>query len=378
MADDRAIDRNCTYSVGTAARVLGLSPSTVRNLERRGQLDALRTPGGQRRFRGADLIRLREQSLSVSTKNPPTVSTAAADADAPQRHAWLGSWVARAQRELPADAPADTRLRLAADLERALRPFGPASVAGDVERLVQSLIDRARHQTEAAREADERRDMKGQLLELALAHLRQSIDALPTWIAGAARSFERRHLHAILRDRLQSRLVKRFTGDEDWDQARELADEALAAWYVEESPASRVPGMAKLLAAGVTGVMGGAAAAAALDPRIRATAAKFKEPLRSLAVTLLNHFSPPASSTTPSADSQDQATTPPPGPPAGSVRPRPAYDGRRSPYRRFVTRTRTGASPARFTAGDDPATPGAPTTSAAVSPDGASAPVLPS
>jgi excisionase family DNA binding protein len=379
MADDIEINRNRTYSVGTAARLLGLSASTVRNLERRGQLEAIRTPGGQRRFLGAELIRVREESISVSTKKPPTVSTATADADAQLRHVWLGSWVARAQRELAADAPADTRLRVAADLERVLRPFGPASLVGDVERLVKSMIDRAQHQTEEAREADERREMKGQLLEHALAHLRRSIDALRTRVAGAARSFERRHIHAILRDHLQSLLAKRFTGDEDWEQARELADEVLAAWYVEQSPASRIPTTAKLLAAGVTGVVGGAATAAALDPRIRAAAVNLKEPLRSLAVNVLNHFSPPASSTTPSADSQDQGTTPPPPhPPTGSAGPRPSYYRRTSSYRRFVTRTRTGAGPARFRAGDSPATQGAPTASDVASQGDASTPVPPS
>src|SRR5712691_8434292 len=232
MSDDMKINPEKIYTVSTAGRLLSVSPSTLRDLERRGKIACTRTPGGQRRFRGAELLRVREESISVSTKNPSTVSTATTDADAKLRHTWLGSWVARAQRELPADAPAETRLQLDADLERALRPLGPDSPAGDVERLVKSLIDRARRQMEEAREVAERRERKGQLLEDALAHLRRRIDALPTRVAGAAGSLERRHIRAILRDDLRAQLQKRFTGDEDWDQARDLADEVLAAWYV--------------------------------------------------------------------------------------------------------------------------------------------------
>lgn len=258
MADDMTIDRNRIYAIGLAARLLGVSPSTLRDLERRGQLEATRTPRGQRRFLGAELIRVREQSIGVFRK-PPTVSTASVDAEAQARHGWLGSWVARAQRELPSDAPAEARVRLGADLERALRPLGPKSADADVERLVKSLIDRARCQTDESREAAERRAMKGQLLDHALAHLRRRIHALSTRLVGATGSLERQHIRSMLRNQLRDLLQKRFAGDEDWDQARELADEVLADWYVKQSPASRIPTTVKVLAAGATGVVGGAA-----------------------------------------------------------------------------------------------------------------------
>lgn len=41
--------------VGTAARILGVSISTVRRWEADGHIVALRTPGGQRRFRVSEL-----------------------------------------------------------------------------------------------------------------------------------------------------------------------------------------------------------------------------------------------------------------------------------------------------------------------------------
>jgi hypothetical protein len=184
--------------------------------------------------------------------------------------------------------------------------------------------------------------MKDHLREHALAQLRRSIDALPISVVGAPRSLERRHVRATLRDHLQSIFQKRFFGDEDWDQARELADEVLAAWYVKQAPASRIPNTVKLAAAGVTGVVGGAAAAAALDPRIRAAASELKEPLRALTLKLLSHFKPPASSTPPSTDSSNQAITPQSSPPPtvpGTTW--PSYSRRTSKYRALITRKRT-------------------------------------
>jgi hypothetical protein len=138
---------------------------------------------------------------------------------------------------------------------------------------------------------------------------------LPRRVVGASSSLERQHIQAKLRSQLQSLLLKRFTGDEDWDQARELADETVAAWYVEQRP-SRIPNMAKLLAAGATGLVGGATAAAALSPEIRARARTLKGPLRSLAAEVLNRFIPPSPPTSPPPPSPppaaDHATTTPP------------------------------------------------------------------
>lgn len=45
-------------SVSDAARILGVTPTTVRLMERTGQLPALRTAGGMRLFQRVDVERL--------------------------------------------------------------------------------------------------------------------------------------------------------------------------------------------------------------------------------------------------------------------------------------------------------------------------------
>jgi excisionase family DNA binding protein len=368
MADNMTIDPNQTYSIGTAARLLGISASTVRNLERGGQLEAVRTPGGQRRFHGAELLRVRAESTSASTKNPSTVSTAATDADAKLRHSWLGSWVARAQRELPADTPADIRFQLIADLERALRTFGPESTGPEVELLFKSVVDRARQRTEDAHEAAVRKAMNGELLDYALAHLRRGIDSLPKRVVGGPHSFERRHIRATLRDQLRDSLSRRLHGDETWDQVRELTDEFLAAWYVKHPPGGRLPNSLKLLVTGATGALGGAAAVATLDPRVRAAVAKLKDPLQSLAIEVLNHFSAPPPSTSASSNQPNQPTTaPPPSQPSvGAITLRP-YAYRRPRRYSEITRAPLEASPSSVTPSDgQPRPDGAPNGEAVV------------
>jgi DNA-binding transcriptional MerR regulator len=55
-----------TYSLGTAARLTGLSPDLLRAWERRyGVVEPLRTPGGTRRYRASDLERLRLVKAAV-------------------------------------------------------------------------------------------------------------------------------------------------------------------------------------------------------------------------------------------------------------------------------------------------------------------------
>jgi excisionase family DNA binding protein len=52
-------------NVREAARKLGVHENTVRNLEKRGQLKAVRLPGsGFRRFRKQDIERMREEMWS--------------------------------------------------------------------------------------------------------------------------------------------------------------------------------------------------------------------------------------------------------------------------------------------------------------------------
>ena len=249
----------------------------------------------------------------------PTSSTGTVvTEDVKVRQAWLGSLIARAQRELPADTPAEVRLRLGADLARALRNVGPASPLADVEPVVKRQIEQAEHQVQEAQEEARRRDIKDQMLEYAQAHLRRSIKDLPRRIVGAPDSLKRRHVRATLRDQLHDRLQKRLKGNEDWNHVRDLVDELLAAWYVGETPGLRIPDTVKILAAGVTGVVGGAAAAATLDPRVRAAAAKFKEPFLLLALHFLNRINAPPPSAPPNP--ANQTTTPPPsGPSPGLV-----------------------------------------------------------
>jgi hypothetical protein len=181
-----------------------------------------------------------------------------------------------------------------------------------VEPLVKSLVERARLQGEKAQEEAERREMKDELVDCALAELRRRIDALSKRLVGAPGSLKRRHVQAILRDQLRDRLQKRLRGDEDWGQVRDLAVEFLAAWYVEQTPDTRIPKTVQLLVAGATGVVGGAAGAAALSPEIRARAAKLKAPLLSAVGEFLNRLSTPPPPTSPPPSPASHATPAPP------------------------------------------------------------------
>jgi excisionase family DNA binding protein len=321
MADDVTIDPDGIYLISAAARLLGVSASTLRDLERRGKIEGTRTPGGQRRFTGSALLQLRAESNRVHPRTPrPAADSTATDPDAKTRQAWLGQVMAQAQRALPADTPAEIRLRLGADVERALGHFGPTSSMDAVEPLVKSLVERARLQGEKAQEEAARREMKDELVDCALAELRRRIDALSKRVVGAPGSLKRRHVQATLRDQLRDRLQKRLRGDEDWGQVRDLAVEFLAAWYVEQTPDSRIPKTVQLLVAGATGVAGGAAGAAALSPEIRAQAAKLKAPLLSAVGEFLNRLSAPPPPTSPPPSPASQATpAPPPFRPAVGV-----------------------------------------------------------
>jgi DNA-binding transcriptional MerR regulator len=66
MKDAKSDDFGLTYPLGTAARLTGLSPELIRAWERRyGVVTPLRTPGGTRRYRAADLERLRMVKAAV-------------------------------------------------------------------------------------------------------------------------------------------------------------------------------------------------------------------------------------------------------------------------------------------------------------------------
>ena len=312
MSDKRPIDPEGVYTISAAARLLSISPSTLRDLERRGKIECTWTPGRQRRFPGSELLRLlaapRRATPREPAQTPPARATDAGEAAA--RRAWLGQLIARAQRGLPVDTPAEIRLRLGTDLEHVVSKWGPSSPLSDVEPLITSVVERAKRQVQTAQEERERWDRKGELLEFGLTHLRRRIDTLSNRLVGARGSLKRRHIQATLRDQLRDQLLKRLRGDEDWDHVRGLAEDFVATWSVGQPPASRIPTTVKVLAAGATGLVGGATAAAALSPAIRARAAKLKAPLFSLTDQLLKHLSTPSPS--PPHPPNQTTTTPPP------------------------------------------------------------------
>lgn len=217
MSDDMKIDPKRHYATSTAAKLLAVSASTVRDLERRGRLTCTRTPGGQRRFAGAELLRLQEESTAVPPRKARATSAHVAGTTeaAKARQAWLGALIAGAQRELPADTSGEIRLSLSADIERALRPFGPAAAVGDLEPLVKSLVDQATQQRQAAQENAERLEMKRELIDFGLAQVRRGIDALAPRLVGRKGSLTRRHIQAMLRDEFRVMLHRELRGDED-------------------------------------------------------------------------------------------------------------------------------------------------------------------
>jgi excisionase family DNA binding protein len=371
MSDKKPIDPEGVYTISAAARLLSVSPSTLRDLERRGRIECTWTPGRQRRFGGADLLRFRAASRGATPREPaPTPPAGASNTgDAAAHRAWLGHLVARAQQELPVDTPAAIRLRVGTDLEHALGKWGPSSPLSDLEPLITSVVERAKHQVRTAQEESERREKKGELLDFGLRYLRRKLDGLSTRMVGARGSFNRRHIQATLRNQLRDQLQKQLRGDEDWDHVRGLGEDFVAAWVVAHPPASRIPTTVKVVAAGVTGLVGGATAAATLSPAIRAKVAKFKAPLLTIAGNLLNRISTPPPSAAPPTNPPDPTTTTPP-----PFRPRvgfgagwpPAYRPR-SWYSRPGTYKSPGVTPGRVTASGGQA-PSAPPTHSEPSP----------
>ncbi len=149
---------------------------------------------------------------------------------------------------------------------------------------------------QTAQEERGRRERKCELLEFGLTHLRRRLDALSRRTVGAQGSLKRRNIQATLRDQLRDQLQKQLRGNEGWNQVRGLVEDLVAAWFVAHPPASRIPTSVKLLAAGATGLIGGATVAAALSPAIRAGVAQLKAPLLSLTDQLIKHLSTPSPS----------------------------------------------------------------------------------
>ncbi len=312
MSNEMQIDPERVYAIGAAARLLRVSASTLRDCERRGEITSTQTRGGHRRFRGADLLRLREASVhhvATRTPRPVTSSDTTTIEETKARHTWLGQWIGLAQRELDPATPADVRLRLAGDLERALGPWGPASPVEDVQPIVTSLIARAKQQAQRAEEEAQRHEMKDELIDFALEHL---IDSLPRGVVGVAGSLERQQIEALLRAQLRAWLSQHLTGSEDWDRARELTDEWLAQWLAKQVHYAHIPRTVKVLTVGMAGLIT-AGAVAALSPDLRARAAALKGRLRSLGADFLKRFGtlPPRSPAAQPPSDQTGATPSP-------------------------------------------------------------------
>ncbi len=266
------IDPNRRYAVGAAARLVGLSASGFRNLERAGRLTCDRTVGRQRRVSGAELLRFLEEDPQDQPREPmlpPVPALSAADRAA--RQTWLARWVSQGLKALPTEAPAAVRLRLRTDIERALRGYEPGSPDPEVSDLVQTLADRAREQVEGEQQRAELAENKATLIAYGLEALATAMHRLPAGLVGAPKSPARRHLRARLRDQFRDHLDGGLIGEEDLSDIDELIEEFLATWQVEHAPPPRVPASLKVLATGLVGAVGGAAAVTLSVPSIRAT-----------------------------------------------------------------------------------------------------------
>jgi hypothetical protein len=265
------IEADRLYAVGDAARLLGLSPSGFRNLERSGRLTCERTQGNQRRVRGAELLRFLETRAADPAPEPDRPSTPAPSAaDRAARQAWLAHHISQALTALPADASPTARLQLRSDIERALRPHEPGALEADVEDLVRTVADRARQAVEAEQERAARAENKAALIADGLDTLARLLARLPARLVGPPGSPARRHLHARLRDQIRAVLEERLTGEELIDVVDELVRDVVAAWQAEHTSPSRVPKSVREIAKGLAWAAGGAAAVTWSDPDIRA------------------------------------------------------------------------------------------------------------
>jgi hypothetical protein len=265
------IDADRLYAVGDAARRLGLSPSGFRNLERSGRLMCERTAGNQRRVSGAELLRFleaRAEDPAPELDRPSAAAPSAAERAA--RQAWLAHHISQGLKALPAEAPPTARMRLRADIERALRAHEPGALEADVDDLVRTVADRARQAVEAEQERAALAENKAALIEDGLETLARLLGRLPARLVGPPGSPARRHLQARLRDQVREVLEERLTGEELIDDVDELVRDVVAAWQAEHTPPPRVPKSVREIAKGLVWAAGGAAAVTWSVPDIRA------------------------------------------------------------------------------------------------------------
>lgn len=123
-------------SIGDAARRLGLSVDTVRELERSGELSAVRTPGGHRRFKPTVLDAYMAQRSRPSRRRQAATPAPHQPARRRQR--------ARAEDEEPDETPPDE----AWDEPEPFAPPPPRPVAPAQKSAHEQLIERITQSTE--------------------------------------------------------------------------------------------------------------------------------------------------------------------------------------------------------------------------------------
>jgi excisionase family DNA binding protein len=70
-SDTLSSDPSEMVSTSSAANILGVSPKTIYRMEKKGLIESVRTPGGQRRFRRQDLENYLDKSKTfVAPQNP--------------------------------------------------------------------------------------------------------------------------------------------------------------------------------------------------------------------------------------------------------------------------------------------------------------------
>lgn len=71
MTPKHAYNDEDLLPVSKAAAVIGVHAQTLRNYEKAGHISAMRTIGGERRFRFADLVELRENPPELYKRKSP-------------------------------------------------------------------------------------------------------------------------------------------------------------------------------------------------------------------------------------------------------------------------------------------------------------------
>ena len=128
-------------SIGEAARRLGLSVDTVREMERNGELSAVRTPGGHRRFKPAvlDAYLARRSGSNTGRQRAPTITPRAPSQAQAERRTRARAF----DDELPDESSAE-----AWDDPESFEPRPPGPAAPAAKPLHEQLIEQLTRTTE--------------------------------------------------------------------------------------------------------------------------------------------------------------------------------------------------------------------------------------